>query len=125
MIIDGHVLVAGAGVSGAGCARMLVDLGVQVTVVDDDETARFRVSEATGAANVSRDAVRWQDYTCVVTSPGWRPDTPLLIDAAANGLPVIGDVELAWRLDRDGVFGPPRTWMVVTGTNGKTTTTCQ
>lgn len=123
MIIDGHVLVAGAGVSGAGCARMLVDLGVQVTVVDDDETARFRVSEATGAANVSRDAVRWQDYTCVVTSPGWRPDTPLLIDAAANGLPVIGDVELAWRLDRDGVFGPPRTWMVVTGTNGKTTTT--
>lgn len=123
MIINGHVLVAGAGVSGAGVARMLVDLGVQVTVVDDDETARFRVSEATGAGNVSTAEVRWEDYTCVVTSPGWRPDTPLLLDAAAHNIPVIGDVELAWRLDRDGVFGPPRTWMVVTGTNGKTTTT--
>ena len=36
---------------------------------------------------------------------------------------VIGDVELAWRLDRAGRFGSPRTWLAVTGTNGKTTTT--
>ncbi|MGO8227310.1 Mur ligase family protein, partial [Rhizobium ruizarguesonis] len=39
------------------------------------------------------------------------------------GVEVIGDVELAYRLDRSGVFGAPRTWLVVTGTNGKTTTT--
>jgi len=32
-------------------------------------------------------------------------------------------VELAWRLDASGRYGPPRRWMVVTGTNGKTTTT--
>lgn len=32
-------------------------------------------------------------------------------------------MELAYRLDRAGVFGAPRTWLVVTGTNGKTTTT--
>ena len=43
--------------------------------------------------------------------------------AAAAGVPVWGDVELAWRLDRSGRFGPPRRWLVVTGTNGKTTTT--
>ena len=36
---------------------------------------------------------------------------------------MLGDVELCYRLDRASVFGPPRTWMVVTGTNGKTTTT--
>lgn len=123
MFIQGHVLVAGAGVSGAGCARMLVDLGVEVTVADNDETARLRVGEATGAATIAPAEVDWANYSYVVTSPGWRPDTPLLLDAAANNIPVIGDVELAWRLDRDGVFGKPHTWMVVTGTNGKTTTT--
>ena len=31
--------------------------------------------------------------------------------------------ELAWRLDAAGRYGPPRRWLVVTGTNGKTTTT--
>ena len=40
-----------------------------------------------------------------------------------RGVPIWGDVELAWRLDNSGRFGPPRRWLVVTGTNGKTTTT--
>ena len=51
--LHGNVLVAGAGISGAGSARMLVDLGASVTVADDDETARLRVSEITGADNTS------------------------------------------------------------------------
>ena len=38
-------------------------------------------------------------------------------------MPIWGDVELAWRLDAAGHYGPPRRWLVVTGTNGKTTTT--
>ena len=47
----------------------------------------------------------------------------MLAAAAAAGVPIWGDVELAWRLDSSGRFGPPRRWLVVTGTNGKTTTT--
>ena len=47
----------------------------------------------------------------------------MLVAAAAAGIPVWGDVELAWRLDQSGRYGPPRRWLVVTGTNGKTTTT--
>ncbi len=43
--------------------------------------------------------------------------------AARAGVPVWGDVELAWRLDQGGHYGPPRRWLAVTGTNGKTTTT--
>lgn len=58
-----------------------------------------------------------------MTSPGWRPDSVLLHSFQAAGVEVIGDVELAYRLDRAEVFGPPRIWLVVTGTNGKTTTT--
>lgn len=63
------------------------------------------------------------DFALVVTSPGFPPTAPVLAAAAAAGVPVWGDVELAWRLDRSGRYGPPRKWLVVTGTNGKTTTT--
>ncbi len=59
----------------------------------------------------------------MVTSPGFPPTAPVLAAAAAAGVPIWGDVELAWRLDQAGWFGTPRRWLVVTGTNGKTTTT--
>ena len=123
--LDGSILVTGAGVSGAGCARMLCDLGARVTVADDNETARLRVAEATGCetCDVATALAGIADHRMVVTSPGWRPDTPILRRAADTGIEVIGDVELAWRLDRAGYFGEPRTWLVITGTNGKTTTT--
>ena len=112
-MIHGTALIAGAGVSGRGIARLLDDLGVSVVVADDN-----------GAGIPTAEArERLAEFEVVVTSPGWRPDNPLLIDAAAAGLEVIGDVELAYRLDRAGTFGAPRTWLVVTGTNGKTTTT--
>ncbi|PRQ11151.1 UDP-N-acetylmuramoyl-L-alanine--D-glutamate ligase [Corynebacterium sp. 13CS0277] len=123
--LRGQVLVCGAGVSGAGCAHMLSALGVHVTIADDNETARLRVVEATGCDSVSTEdaARRLGEFSAVVTSPGWRPETPLLQAAQAAGHRVIGDVELAWQLDQAGCFGAPRTWLVVTGTNGKTTTT--
>jgi UDP-N-acetylmuramoylalanine--D-glutamate ligase len=54
-----------------------------------------------------------------VTSPGWRPSAPLLAQARARGIPIWGEVELAWRL-RDPDHAAP--WLCVTGTNGKTTT---
>ena len=52
----------------------------------------------------------------VVKSPGVPPDIPILQAARARGLPVLGELELAWRL-LDNPF------VAVTGTNGKTTTT--
>ncbi|CAM4242300.1 MULTISPECIES: UDP-N-acetylmuramoyl-L-alanine--D-glutamate ligase [Corynebacterium] len=125
MLIDAPVLVAGAGVSGLGAARMLSALGVEYTVADDSASGRDAVRDATGAPVITtaEAAERFADFATVVTSPGWRPDTPLLVEAAQAGLEVIGDVELCFRLDRAGAFGAPREWLVVTGTNGKTTTT--
>ena len=61
--------------------------------------------------------------TLVVASPGCQPSAPVPAAAAAAGVPVWGDVELAWRLDDPAGTGRPRRWLVVTGTNGKTTTT--
>jgi len=102
-----RVVVAGAGVSGAAAAEALRDRDAHVTVVD----ARG------GDGVVVTDAVP-EGTDLVVTSPGWRPDAPLLLDAASRGIEVYGEVELAWRLR--GPDAAP--WLAVTGTNGKTTT---
>lgn len=119
----GSILVAGAGVSGLGAAQLFLHCGLHVTVADDNPDARDRV-QALGADAIDVDTARRHiaHYSLVVTSPGWSPHTPLLVDAAEKGIDVIGDVEACYRLDRAGVFGAPRTWLVVTGTNGKTTT---
>ncbi|MDG3011995.1 UDP-N-acetylmuramoyl-L-alanine--D-glutamate ligase [Rhodococcus sp. D2-41] len=121
--LDGaHVFVTGAGVSGRAAARALIALGARVSVVDANQSAAVAGLEV--AVLTPEQALgRLGEVALVVTSPGWRPDAPLLTRAAELGVPVWGDVELAWRMDRLGWFGAPRRWLAVTGTNGKTTTT--
>ncbi|MEV2274902.1 UDP-N-acetylmuramoyl-L-alanine--D-glutamate ligase [Nocardiopsis sp. NPDC049922] len=115
------VCVAGLGVSGPPVARALLARGARVVVVDgrDDDTTRAVAAELTdaGAEVVLGDTPLPEGCDLVVTSPGWRPDAPLLVRAAEAGVEVIGDVELAWRLKP-----ADQVWLAVTGTNGKTTT---
>ncbi len=125
-----RVLVAGLGVSGFAAADALLDRGAAVTVVDAAEPAegsemseRARILDILGAGlRYGPDAVSAlpaEPVDLVVTSPGWRPDQPLLLAAADAGVPVWGEVELAWRMrPREGAAP----WLTVTGTNGKTTT---
>jgi UDP-N-acetylmuramoylalanine--D-glutamate ligase len=116
------VLVAGLGVSGVAAARVLLDRGARVLLTDAAE--RPAVAELVDAgAQWLGDLAAVPDGTdLVVTSPGWRPDAPLLVDAAARGVEVVGEPELAWRLRVAGPDGEPAPWLAVTGTNGKTTT---
>ena len=125
-----RVVVAGLGISGFAAADALVERGAHVTVVD----ARVPEPDSAGAQRgtilevlearlllgpehvLDLPAGEWD---LVVTSPGWRPDQPLLTAAAARGIPVWGEVELAWRM-RPEVGAAP--WLAITGTNGKTTT---
>lgn len=118
------VLVAGGRVTGRAVQAALARFGATPTVCDDDP-AMLRPYAERGVATIDPSTVveRIADYTLVVTSPGFQPTAPVLAAAAAAGVPIWGDVELAWRLDAAGVYGPPRRWLVVTGTNGKTTTT--
>ncbi|WP_084454201.1 UDP-N-acetylmuramoyl-L-alanine--D-glutamate ligase, partial [Mycobacterium interjectum] len=118
------VLVAGGGVTGKAVLAALTRFGAAPTLCDDDPATLRRHAE-TGAATVPTPTATRQisQYALVVTSPGFSPATPLLAAAATAGVPIWGDVELAWRLDAAGHYGPPRHWLVVTGTNGKTTTT--
>ncbi|MFD0553272.1 UDP-N-acetylmuramoyl-L-alanine--D-glutamate ligase [Streptomyces rectiviolaceus] len=118
-----NVTVAGLGVSGIPAARVLHGLGAVVTVVNDgdDERSRTQADELTAEGITVRlgDGATLPEGTeLIVTTPGWQPDKPLFAAAEAAGVPVWGDVELAWRLR--GPDAAP--WLAVTGTNGKTTT---
>ncbi|CAJ1502644.1 UDP-N-acetylmuramoyl-L-alanine--D-glutamate ligase [[Mycobacterium] holstebronense] len=117
-----RVLVAGAGITGRAIVNALAPFGLAVTLCDDNVAALAAYSEVT-TCSPAEAAAQISGYALVVTSPGFGPDTPVLAAAAAAGVPIWGDVELAWRLDAAGHYGPPRRWLVVTGTNGKTTTT--
>ncbi|MFB6523426.1 UDP-N-acetylmuramoyl-L-alanine--D-glutamate ligase [Streptomyces sp. NPDC056401] len=119
-----NITVAGLGVSGISAARALAGLGAVVTVVDggDSEGHRARAAELEAAGISVRlgDAQTLPEGTeLVVTSPGWKPESPLFAAAAAAGVDVVGDVEIAWLLR--GPDAAP--WLAITGTNGKTTTT--
>ena len=121
-----RVVVAGMGVSGFAAADNLTHLGATVTALDEslagDRTEKATLLQILGSTvrlGPGATATLPDDVDLVVTSPGWAPSAPLLAQATARGIPVWGEVELAWRL-RDPANPAP--WLAVTGTNGKTTT---
>ena len=108
---DGPYLVVGLARSGIAAARMLRPHG-EVLACDsgrpelpDDLDAEV---ESDGVGLLERAGV-------VVKSPGVPQEAPLIEAAGARGVPVLGELELAWRL-------LPNRFVAVTGTNGKTTT---
>jgi UDP-N-acetylmuramoylalanine--D-glutamate ligase len=120
--LDGaKVLLAGAGVTGVPTAKALLALGARVTVTDGNAE---RLAAMAGELPAIRTEIGLtappEGTKLVVTSPGWKPATPLHQAAAEVGIEVIGDVELAWRICQ--ADDDPPVWLAVTGTNGKTTT---
>ncbi|MDN4173033.1 UDP-N-acetylmuramoyl-L-alanine--D-glutamate ligase [Nocardioides sp. SOB77] len=120
-----RAVVAGFGVSGFAAADNLLHLGATVTALDESAAGKEEKAELLEVLGASirleqgATAVLPEDVDVLVTSPGWRPDAPLLAQARDRGVPVWSEVELAWRL-RDPERAAP--WLAVTGTNGKTTT---
>jgi UDP-N-acetylmuramoylalanine--D-glutamate ligase len=126
------VVVAGLGITGQSASTLLVSQGALVTAVDSRDDAERRevaarlakagVTVRLGSEQLGPGAAVPPGTGLVVTSPGLRPDTPLLAGAASAGIEVIGDVELAWRLRPALPGGGRQRWLAITGTNGKTTT---
>jgi UDP-N-acetylmuramoylalanine--D-glutamate ligase len=124
---DLRVAVLGLGVTGFAAADTLVELGASVIVVTSSaEIGRADLLEAIGASLIvepDRDVIPAglvaHEPQLVIVSPGFPPSHPLIDWARQRSIPIWGDIELAWRL-RDKVKAAY--WILVTGTNGKTTT---
>lgn len=131
-----RVVVTGLGVTGFSVADTLAELGAHIVVVERWDTEENRAKADTlkivGVQHVllgddavtalpEDDLLGGGPAEVVVTSPGFRPDQPLLAEAAARQIPIWGEVELAWRL-RQRAGKKTADWIVLTGTNGKTTT---
>ena len=120
----GPYLVVGLARSGVAAALALRARGEEVIGCDAgaagtpalDRAAR-RLSEAGVEVHLdaSGDALAARAGT-LIKSPGVPQSAPVVVAARTRGVPVIGELELAWRL-------VPNEFVAVTGTNGKTTTT--
>ena len=117
--------VVGLGVAGFACADALSQVGAQTWAMDKntsdpiaDKAALLEMLDVT--VQIGEQAGLPDDLDVLVVSPGLRPSHPLIRSAIDRGIPVWGELELAWRL-RDEHRNAP--WLAVTGTNGKTTTT--
>lgn len=118
-----QVAVIGLGRSGFGAARLLSVHGAHVAVLDDKTPEKLAVwiDKAKDLAHVKLllggiDAAEAANADFVVTSPGVPVNHPALEKAREKGVPVIGEMELAF-----GYCTAPVA--ALTGTNGKTTTT--
>ncbi|HKV92544.1 MAG TPA: UDP-N-acetylmuramoyl-L-alanine--D-glutamate ligase [Candidatus Angelobacter sp.] len=116
------VLVVGLGRSGAASAIFLQEHGAKVIVSDSKSEAQLQgdvtalldrgISIETG----QHGQRTFRDQDLIVVSPGVPSDQPQLQHARTMGIPVIGEVELAFRFLQGKV-------LAITGSNGKTTTT--
>jgi UDP-N-acetylmuramoylalanine--D-glutamate ligase len=114
-----RVTVVGLAKSGVAAARLLAAAGAEVRGTDAKPVA----SLGREAGALATEGVRLVDGPAalagaelVVVSPGVPVDGPQLAPARERGVPVIGELELAWRAMEADVIA-------ITGTNGKTTTT--
>lgn len=120
-----RVGVLGLGIAGYACADSLTFLGAQVTALDERDTdslqEKKQLLEILGATVVLGQPLTLPaGIDVLVVSPGLPPKHLVIEAALAAGIPVWGELELAWRLREDNSAAP---WLCVTGTNGKTTTT--
>lgn len=124
MIVEGKkVLVFGSGISGIGAAGLLEERGADVILYDgNDKLNREELRAKLGAESQAEivlgecpeELIRSLDM--MVISPGVPTDLPVVNRMRECGIPIIGEIELAYELGKGEV-------LAITGTNGKTTTT--
>ncbi|HMA16197.1 MAG TPA: UDP-N-acetylmuramoyl-L-alanine--D-glutamate ligase, partial [Kiloniellaceae bacterium] len=114
------VAVLGLGKSGLAAARALHASGAEVWAWDDSEDSRAK-ARAAEVPLVDLNSVNWQEVTSLILSPGiphsFPQPHPVVAAAKKHGVEIVGDIELLARAQRNA------TWVGITGTNGKSTTT--
>lgn len=114
-----RAVVLGLGSSGDAAARLLLDRGVGVTVLDaaagaKQETRAAGLRAAGAAVRLGAGPLPGDPFDLCVVSPGVRADDAWVAAARGRGLRVWGELELGWRACRSRV-------LAVTGSNGKST----
>ncbi|MGB4137480.1 MAG: UDP-N-acetylmuramoyl-L-alanine--D-glutamate ligase [Microbacterium sp.] len=127
-----RVAVLGLSVTGFSVADTLAELGAEVLVLSEQASEEYRrllpvIGAELAIGPLDEVPQRLIDFApeVVVASPGFPPSHPVIRWTQDTGIALWGDVELAWRV-RDKVLRPdgsPAEWVLITGTNGKTTTT--
>ena len=122
MKIEGlEFLVLGLGRSGFAAAKFLAEHGARVTAIDSAEEHKLRTDlkllRKIGVQIFTKDNAirRLEGKDMVIVSPGITTSHPIINGARRVGIPVLGEVELAYRFC-------PADIIAVTGTNGKSTT---
>lgn len=114
------VAVLGLGKSGLAAARALHASGAEVWAWDDSEDQRAKAREAQ-IPLVDLNQANWQEVTSLILSPGiphsFPAPHPVVAAAKRHGVEIIGDIELLARAQRTASY------LGITGTNGKSTTT--
>jgi UDP-N-acetylmuramoylalanine--D-glutamate ligase len=118
--------VLGLGKSGFSVADTLIELGAKVTVFARESTGQYQdLLEVIGANFVGSDSLgdfhAAGEFDGYVVSPGFSPSHPIVDWLLANNKKVLTDIDLAFALRDKG--SKIAKWILITGTNGKTTTT--
>jgi len=112
----GPHLVLGLARSGRAAALALAARGEPVIAVDAGEPDVTALRAAGIETHTGSDGLaQLPRARSVIKSPGVPDEAALVVAARAAGIPVMGELELAWRLLENE-------FIAVTGTNGKTTT---
>jgi UDP-N-acetylmuramoylalanine--D-glutamate ligase len=134
---DKQVTVVGLARSGAGAARILTELGAAVTVTDlkTEEELKEHLQGLSPSVRLALGSHPESVFTgadMLIISPGVPLDMPHIRMAKSRGIPVLGELELAYQVATNGSDNPPIPplikrgkggFLAVTGTNGKSTTT--
>ena len=118
-----EILVVGTGISGVAATSLICSNNGKVTLLDGNtklnaETIRKQIPDEY-QVNIVIGEMQEEELTrfdYVVLSPGVPTDLPFINYVRSQGIPILGEIELAYAFEPGRVVG-------ITGTNGKTTTT--
>ena len=121
MFQNKKVTVVGSGISGIAAVKLLLHKNAKVTLYDSNaELNKQAVAERIGTevtiicGEFTKELE--ENTELLVLSPGVPTDLPFVLSLKEQGVPVWGEIELAYRIAKGKFIG-------ITGTNGKTTTT--
>ena len=122
-IVNKKVLIIGTGISGIAAADLLAEEGAKVFLYDADTTLeeakiRERLKPETACEIIlgQLEDTYYKQTELLVLSPGVPTDLPMVERFKDEGVPVWGEIELAYQFSKGKLAA-------ITGTNGKTTTT--